>query len=107
MKLRASEIDLTADEAAAVAVATKLWESPERITAAQNAVIKFRAAGIDVDPAGEVAVSTGAGPRGCASSEALGEVLSAVEVGQAVRFQHRPNPRRALRLADGGARGGW
>ncbi len=87
------EIDLTADEAAAVAVATKLWESPERITAAQNAVIKLRAAGIDVDPAGEVAISTGAGPRGLrGSEEALGEVLSAVEVGQAVRFRHRPNP---------------
>ena len=31
------DIDLTPDEAAAVAVATKLWESPERITAAQQA----------------------------------------------------------------------
>lgn len=30
------DVDLTPDEAAAVAVATKLWESPERITAAQT-----------------------------------------------------------------------
>ncbi len=87
------EIDLTADEAAAVAVATKLWESPERITAAQNAVIKLRAAGVDVDPAGEVAITTGAGPTGLrGSEEALGAVLAAVEAGQAVRFRHRRNP---------------
>lgn len=87
------DIDLTAEEAAAVAVATKLWESPERITAAQNAVIKLRAAGIDVDPAGEVAISTGAGPAGLrGSEEALGGLLSAVEAGQVVRFRHRPNP---------------
>ena len=44
------DIDLTPDEAAAVAVATRLWESPELITAAQGAVLKLRAAGIDVDP---------------------------------------------------------
>lgn len=87
------EIDLTADEAAAVAVATQLWESPERITAAQNAVIKLRAAGVDVNPMGEVAISTGAGPAGLRGSEqALGELLSAVEAGQAVRFRHRPSP---------------
>jgi len=87
------DIDLTADEAAAVAVATTLWESPERITAAQNAVIKLRAAGVDVDPAGAVAISTGAGASGFrGSEEALGELLAAVEAGQAVRFRHRRNP---------------
>ena len=48
------DIDLTRDEAAAVAVATKLWESPERITAAQSALLKLRAAGVDVDPAAGV-----------------------------------------------------
>ena len=58
------DIDLTREEAAAVAVATKLWESPERITAAQSAVLKLRAAGVDVDPAAGVAISTGAGPAG-------------------------------------------
>ena len=44
------DIDLTPDEAAAVAVATQLWESPELITAAQGALLKLRAAGVDVDP---------------------------------------------------------
>ena len=46
-------VDLTADEAAAVAVATQLWESPELITATQGALLKLRAAGVDVD-AGDV-----------------------------------------------------
>jgi proteasome accessory factor B len=87
------EIDLTRDEAAAVAVATKLWESPERITAAQNAVLKLRAAGVEVDPAAGVAITTGAGPMGLrGSEEALGVVLAAIDTGQAVRFQHRPTP---------------
>ncbi len=87
------DIDLTPDEAAAVAVATKLWESPERITAAQNAVLKLRAAGVEVDPADEVTISTGAGPAGLRGSEAvLGALLSAVDARQAVRFSHRPTP---------------
>lgn len=87
------EVDLTPDEAAAVAVATKLWESPERITAAQNAVLKLRAAGVDVDDAGEVAISTGAGPAGLRGSDAvLGVLLAAIDARQTVQFQHRPNP---------------
>ena len=87
------DIALTRDEAAAVAVATKLWESPERITAAQSALLKLRAAGVDVDPAAGVAITTGMGPMGLRGSEdALGILLSAINTGQAVRFQHRPTP---------------
>ena len=66
-------VELTADEAAAVAVATQLWESPELITATQGALLKLRAAGVDVDAAdsGIAITSTAvpAGPprlRGCA-----------------------------------------
>lgn len=93
------DIDLTADEAAAVAVATKLWESPERITAAHNAVMKLRAAGVEVDPAGEVTISTAAGPAGLrVSEEVLGALLAAVDAGQAVRFGHRPSPVGAYSL---------
>src|ERR1700756_44625 len=44
-------VELTPDEAAAVAVATQLWESPELITATQGALLKLRAAGVDVDAA--------------------------------------------------------
>jgi proteasome accessory factor B len=87
------DIDLTREEAAAVAVATKLWESPERITAAQSALLKLRAAGVDVDPAAGVSINTGAGPMGLRGSEdALGILLSAIDTGQAVAFQHRPTP---------------
>ena len=43
-------VELTPDEAAAVAVATQLWQSPELITATQGALLKLRAAGVDVDP---------------------------------------------------------
>lgn len=84
------DIDLTPDEAAAVAVATTLWESPERITATQSAVLKLRAAGVDVDPAGGVAITSGAGPSGLrGSEEVLGTLLSAIDARQAVEFSHR------------------
>lgn len=87
------DIDLTADEAAAVAVATTLWESPERITATQSALLKLRAAGVDVDPAVGVAITTGAGAAGLrGSEEVLGVLFSAIDAQQAVRFQHRPSP---------------
>lgn len=87
------DIDLTPQEAAAVAVATKLWESPERITATQTALLKLRAAGVDIDPVAEVSITTGAGPTGLrGSEEALGILFAAIEAGQAVQFQHRPTP---------------
>ena len=87
------EIDLTADEAAAVAVATTLWESPERITATQRALLKLRAAGIDIDPVTEVAITTSAVPTGLRGSEAvLGKLLAAIDAGRAVQFQHRSSP---------------
>jgi proteasome accessory factor B len=51
-------IELSPDEAAAVAVATQLWESPELITATQSALLKLRAAGVDVDPDDGVAITS-------------------------------------------------
>jgi len=87
------DIELTPAESAAVAVATTLWESPERITATQNALLKLRAAGVDIDPVAEVAITTGAGPAGLRGSEAvLGLLFSAIESGRAVQFDHRPSP---------------
>jgi proteasome accessory factor B len=87
------DIELTPAESAAVAVATTLWESPERITATRNALLKLRAAGVDIDPVAEVAITTGAGPTGLRGSEGvLGQLFSAIESGQAVRFEHRPSP---------------
>src|SRR5690349_468257 len=45
-------VQLTGDEATAVAVATQLWQSPELVTATQGALLKLRAAGVDVDADG-------------------------------------------------------
>ncbi len=86
-------VELTADEAAAVAVATQLWESPELITATQGALLKLRAAGVDVDaPHTDVAItSTAALPSMRGSEEVLGILLSAIDSGQAVQFPHRPS----------------
>jgi proteasome accessory factor B len=83
-------VELTPDEAAAVAVATQLWESPELITATQGALLKLRAAGVDVDPAAAVAIASPAGVPGLRGSEdVLGVLLSAIESRQAVQFPHR------------------
>jgi proteasome accessory factor B len=85
-------VDLTPDEAAAVAVATQLWESPELITATQGALLKLRAAGVDVDPDAPVAIASAAGVPGLRGSEdVLGILLSAIDSRQAVQFPHRPS----------------
>ncbi|OMC53002.1 WYL domain-containing protein [Mycobacterium sp. IS-2888] len=88
-------VELTSDEAAAVAVATQLWESPELITATQGALLKLRAAGVDVDPSDEgspVAIASPPGVPGLRGSEdVLGILLSAIDSRQAVQFPHRPS----------------
>ncbi|OBH12989.1 YafY family protein [Mycobacterium sp. E1747] len=88
-------VELTPDEAAAVAVATQLWESPELITATQGALLKLRAAGVDVDPVeigAPVAIASPAGVPGLRGSEdVLGILLSAIDSRQAVQFPHRPS----------------
>ena len=88
-------VELTPDEAAAVAVATQLWESPELITATQGALLKLRAAGVDVHPfdtGAPVAIASPVGVPGLRGSEdVLGILLSAIDSRQAVRFPHRPS----------------
>ena len=86
-------VELTADEAAAVAVATQLWESPELITATQGALLKLRAAGIDIEAveSAPAITSTAALPGLRGSEEVLGIVLSAIDSGRAVQFSHRPS----------------
>lgn len=86
-------VELTSDEAAAVAVATQLWESPELITATQGALLKLRAAGVDVDAAdaGVAITSTAVLPGLRGSEETLSILLAAIDAGQAVQFPHRPS----------------
>lgn len=87
------DIELTPDEAAAVAVATKLWESPELVTATQGALLKLRAAGVDVDPDAGLSLSAPSGLPGLRGSEdVLGVLLPAINAGQAVQFPHRAGP---------------
>jgi proteasome accessory factor B len=86
-------VELTADEAAAVAVATQLWQSPELVTATQGALLKLRAAGVDVDaPEAGATISTAAAMPGLrGSEEVLGILLAAIDSGRAVQFPHRPS----------------
>src|ERR1700752_3044941 len=85
------DISLTADEAAAVAVAVQLWQSPELITATQGALLKLRAAGIDIDAVDTaVSIASASALPGIRGSESiLGILLTAIDSGQAVQFQHR------------------
>lgn len=78
------EIDLEPDEAAAVALAARLWDSPELAGPAHGALVKLRAAGV------EVAEEQGlVEPRVRATEPAFAPLLAAVQSGRAVTFEHR------------------
>ena len=84
------DVDLTSEESAAVAVAVQLWESPELISAAQSALLKLRAAGVQVDSevsAAPVTAIPALHSRFGATRSA--SCLHAVDAGRAVHFQHR------------------
>ncbi|MFE7799244.1 helix-turn-helix transcriptional regulator [Nocardia sp. NPDC057440] len=83
------EIDLTSEEAAAVAVAVQMWESPELAAAAEGALLKLRAAGIHVETDAAVASVPAVPARTRGSEPVLGKLLTAIDAGQAVRFEHR------------------
>jgi proteasome accessory factor B len=82
------DIELAADEAAAVALAARLWDSPELAGAAQRAVVKLRAAGVEVDEG----ASAGVQPRVAATEPAFAPLLAAVQAGRVVTFTHRSHP---------------
>jgi proteasome accessory factor B len=83
------DIDLEPDEAAAVALAVRLWDSPELTGAAHGALIKLRAAGVDVDQSSPAVVE----PKVRTTEPAFAPLLAAVRNGQAVMFDYRrPSP---------------
>ncbi|WP_395311763.1 YafY family protein [Mycobacterium sp. AMU20-3851] len=86
-------VELTPEESASVAVATQLWQSPEMVTATQSALLKLRAAGVDVDSedAGVAFTSTATLPGLRGSEEVLRVLLAATNSGQVVQFEHRPS----------------
>jgi proteasome accessory factor B len=91
------EIDLAPDEAAAVGLAVRLWDSPELTGQAQGALVKLRAAGVEVDPDARTVVE----PR-VRTEPAFSPLLAAVRNGQAVRFEYRRSgsPERRLRTLE-------
>jgi proteasome accessory factor B len=86
------DIDLEPDEAAAVALAVRLWDSPELTGAARGALIKLRAAGVDVDEVSSPTVE----PKVKATEHAFAPLLGAVQASQAVRFDYRRSPPGAV-----------
>jgi proteasome accessory factor B len=78
-------VSLEPDEAAAVGLAARLWQSAELADAARGALLKLRAGGVDVEPARTLDVE----PRLDAAEEALHPCLDAVQAGRAVRFAYR------------------
>ena len=79
------DIDLEPDEAAAVALAVRLWDSPEFGGAAQGALLKLRAAGVEVDERALSAIE----PKVRTSEPAFAPLLAAVQQGRAVTFDYR------------------
>ncbi|WP_344429872.1 helix-turn-helix transcriptional regulator [Amycolatopsis minnesotensis] len=88
------EIDLAPDEATAVGLAVRLWDSPELTGQAQGALVKLRAAGVEVDDNAPTVVE----PR-VRTEPAFAPLLAAVQKGQAVRFEYRRSgsPERRMR----------
>ncbi|MDX8140751.1 WYL domain-containing protein [Lentzea sp. BCCO 10_0061] len=82
------DIDLEPDEAAAVALAARLWDSPQLTGAVHGALIKLRAAGVDVDQDTPAAVE----PKVRANEPAFPPLLQAVQAGQVVTFEYRKPP---------------
>jgi proteasome accessory factor B len=78
------EIHLESDEAAAVALGARLWESPGLSDAAHGALVKLRAAGVEVDDD-----RSRIQPRVGATEPAFAPLLAAVQAGRAVSFDHR------------------
>lgn len=91
------EIDLTPDEATAVALAVRLWDSPELTGQAQGALVKLRAAGVELDEPASTTVE----PR-VHTEPAFSPLLTAVQQGQAVSFDYRrsDSPERRTRTLE-------
>ena len=91
------EIDLAPDEATAVALAVRLWDSPELNGQAQGALVKLRAAGVEVDNEARTIVE----PR-VRTEPAFGPLLAAVQNSQVVQFEYRRSgsPERRVRTLE-------
>ncbi|WP_092534325.1 helix-turn-helix transcriptional regulator [Amycolatopsis arida] len=91
------DIELSPDEATAVALAVRLWDSPDLIGQAQGALVKLRAAGVEVDQQAQTVVE----PR-VRTEPAFAPLLAAVQAARAVRFDYRRSgsPERRARTVE-------
>jgi proteasome accessory factor B len=80
-------VSLEPDEAAAVALAARLWQSAGLADASASALLKLRAAGVEADPV----ATAGIEPRVSARDESFEPLLDAVRAGQAVAFEYTPS----------------
>jgi len=81
------DLHLDPDEAAAVALAARLWQSATLAGGASSALRKLAAGGTDVRAVGDL--GTGLAPRVDASDPAFEPLLSAARARRAVRFAYR------------------
>ena len=81
-------ITLTTEESAAVSVAAQLWGSRELSTAVQGAVLKLRAAGVEISEDIPTIVAP-LPPRNSGSETVIGALRDAVDAGRTVEFGHR------------------
>ncbi len=79
------DIELEPDEAAAVGLAARLWQSAGLADATRGALLKLRAAGVDVDESAKVGVE----PRVNATEPAFARCLEAVRTRRPVEFDYR------------------
>lgn len=77
-------IEFTADEAAAVGLAVRLWSSASLAAEARTALLKLRAAGVEIEESDSTALVPLAG-----NEPALPELLAAVSGRRVVQFRHR------------------
>lgn len=88
------DVDLEPDEAAALALAVRLWDSPELAGAARGALLKLRAAGVEVDENASAAIE----PKVRTSEPAFAPLLAAVQSGRIVGFDYRRANSSEVRL---------
>ncbi|EOM78371.1 YafY family transcriptional regulator [Rhodococcus rhodnii] len=92
-----ADIDLTSEEAAAVAVAVRLWDSPELVSAAQSAVTKLRSVGVQVEADTSAESMTALASRVRGAEPTLDTLIGAIDAGRRVTFDHRSSPAAPLR----------
>jgi proteasome accessory factor B len=91
------DVDLAPEEAAAVGLAARLWDSPELAGQADGALVKLRAAGVEVEAADAAPIQ----PR-VRTETAFAPLVTAVQEGRPVRFGYRRSgsPERMTRTVE-------